>query len=81
MFLKSQWQNHESGVKPRPLAPNSSIQATYLLAMESSSWALLSIENVFSQAPNYSEALFVKVQILLDGFSDINRAKNFFENS
>ena len=38
--------------------------------------ALSIINNVLDQAPDHSDALFIKAQILMDGFSDINREKN-----
>jgi tetratricopeptide (TPR) repeat protein len=40
--------------------------------------ALSIIDNVLDQVPDFNEALFVKAQILLDGFSDVNRAKKYF---
>ena len=33
------------------------------------------IENVLAQAPDFNEALFIKAQILLDGFRDTIGAK------
>ena len=40
--------------------------------------ALSIIDNVLDQAPDFNEALFVKAQILLDGYSDANCAKKYF---
>jgi len=40
--------------------------------------ALSTINIVLDQAPDFKEALFIKAQILLDGYSDIDRAKKYF---
>ena len=40
--------------------------------------ALLIIENVLVEAPDFNEALFIKAQILLDGFKDTIGAKKMY---
>lgn len=40
--------------------------------------ALSIIDNVLDQVPNFKKPLFIKAQILLDGYSDIDRAKKYF---
>lgn len=40
--------------------------------------ALLIIETVLAQVPENGEALFLKAQILLDGYNDIDGAKTYF---
>jgi hypothetical protein len=37
--------------------------------------ALSIIDNVLDQVPDFNEALFIKAQILIDGFKDANAAK------
>jgi tetratricopeptide (TPR) repeat protein len=41
--------------------------------------ALSIIDNVLDQVPDFNDAIFLKAQILLDGYCDINRAKNYFK--